>query len=214
MITSRKISDPLGSSYPIPWDWVLKTHSQVSTAIDSDVRLHRTPDLMSPDGEYIAYSQITFQIVPQLHYCRLSSQVYVEDLDTGESFPVAPASPIAVCGVSAIEAMQMQGTISVGIPVSWSETGDRLLIRQFEGVLCTSEATDYAVVWERRNHRTLTLAPTRLHYTHAILAGWSEQYNDRVLFRVSVMGDPPVLYAVNFSGVTLSAEGDRPKIYD
>jgi hypothetical protein len=170
---------------------------------------------MSPDGEYIAYSQITLQVVPKLQRCRASSQVYIENLDTGESYPIAPGSPMAVCGVSAIDAMQLQGTIAIGIPVSWSPTGDRLLIRQFEGVFCTSEATDYAVVWERRNNRTLTLAPTRLHYTHAILAGWSEQHSDRVLFQVCVMGErSPILYGVNLSGVTLSADGDQPRVYD
>jgi hypothetical protein len=215
LITSRKPSDPLGSSYPLPWDWVLKTQAEVSAAIDSDVRLHRTPELMSPDGEYIAYSQVTLQVSPQLRHCRASSQVYVEELDTGELYPVSPGSPMAVCGVSAIDAMQMRGTIAIGIPVSWSKTGDRLLVRQFEGIFCTSEATDYAVVWERRNRRTLTLAPTRLHYTHAILSGWSEHHSDRVLFQVCVMGErSPGLYGVNLSGVTLSADGDRPRIYE
>jgi hypothetical protein len=212
---SQKLNDPLGSSHPIPWEWVLKTHAEVSTAGGAGVKCYRTPELMSPDGDYIAYSQITLQVVPELHRSRASSQLYVEDLDTGESYPISPSSPMAVCGVSAIDAMQMQGTIAIGIPVSWSKTGDRLLLRQFEGLFCTSDATDYAVVWERRNRRTLTLSPTRVHQGYALLEGWSETYTDRVLFRVGRIGQRTLLqYTVNLSGVTFPTQDERPAIYE
>jgi hypothetical protein len=135
-------------------------------------------------------------------------------LQTGELRVIRAASPIADHLSGAGVGGEVPGIVSILIPVSWSASGDRLLSRQFEGFLSTSDATDYAVIWERPTNRTLTLSPDRADCTTAILLGWSSTNPDRVLFRAGILGEEEWLdWSVALSGQTALASQDNSIVY-
>ncbi|RMG08823.1 MAG: hypothetical protein D6728_13730 [Cyanobacteria bacterium J055] len=207
-------SDPLGSPHPLPWNWVMTTHATICQQQGGGGRHYQTPPLGSADGEYRAYSRIALRADPTLYRSRASSQLFVENCRTGNAQQIHATSPMAAATDAGVEEAELEGTIALSIPVSWSQNGDRLLIRHFEGLFGASEASDYAVIWDRRQSTAMTLAPNRLYHTHAILLGWSEIDPNRVLFRVGCLGKPDWhTYAVNLSGVTLDAEGDRAMVF-
>ncbi len=206
--------DPLNSPHPIPWSWVLATHATVSSTAGSGMRYYRTPSLVSPDGRYAAYSRIQMQVQPQFFRCRITSAMFVENQQTGDQQTITASSPLANSQSSGSQGIDTAGSIAILIPVSWSQSGDRLLAREFEALLCTSEASDYAVVWDRHQNRATTIAPMQIQYTTAILLGWSQFYGDRVLFRAGTIGEKDWgLWAVDVSGDTIAATGDRPEIF-
>ncbi len=207
-------SDPLNSPHPVPWNWVLATHAEVSANGGSGIRYYRTPSLVSPDGEYAAYSRIEMQVEPELYRSRVSSIMFLENLKTGELRTITASSPLASHPFFRNEEANMPGTIAIAIPVSWSHTGDRILGRQFEGLFSTSDASDYAVVWDRQLNRTATLSPSESEYTTAVLLGWSQTHPNQVLFRTGNLGDEnwPLL-AVDSEGHTMAAAQDEPSIF-
>lgn len=211
--------DPLNSAYPIPWNWVLATYAELGEnqgRSDSTqrTRFYRSPSLMSPDGQYAAYSRIRMQVEPHLHGSRVTSIMFLENTKTGDLRTIAAASPLSDNPFGGSEDAGNPGTISILMPVSWSENGDRLLARQFEGLFNSSHASDYAVVWQRQDNQTFTLVPNTTQYTNAVLLGWSQADRDRVLFRAGNLGEEHwQIWAVNLKGETLLARQDRPIVY-
>lgn len=167
----------------------------------------------SPDGEYRAYARIILRIEPQLYRSRVSSQLSIENTRTGHEQIIHAAAPMATAAVASSPEAELDGTIAISMPLSWSKSGDRLLVRHFEGLFCASEATDYALIWDRRQQTSLTLAPNRIHHTHATLLGWSQADPHRVLFRIGCLGKSDWrICSVNLSGVTMDAQDDRPVV--
>ncbi len=206
--------DPLDSPHPIPWNWVLTTHAEITAKGGSGVRYYRSPSLVSPDGQYAAYSRIQMQVHPELYRSRVTSVMFLENLKTGDLRTITASSPLADNPLAGNEAADMLGTIAILIPISWSQNGDRILARQFEGLFNTSDASDYAVVWDRRLNRTSTLTPDRNLYNNAVLLGWSRTNPDQVLFRAGELGDEqPPLWAVDLNGQTVAATEDQPKVF-
>lgn len=214
MTCSELQLDPLDSPHPIPWNWVLTTHAELSASGHSEVRYYRSPSLVSPDGLYAAYTRIQMDGEPELYKSRVTSVMFVENLQTGDLHTVTAASPLSDSPLGVNEEAQMPGTISILIPVSWSKLSDRLLSRQFEGLFCSADASDFAVVWDKKQNATATLAPDRIEYSYAVLLGWSPTQPDQVLFRAGEMGDehPPV-WAVGLNNQTNLAQEEEPIIY-
>ncbi|MDB9495224.1 hypothetical protein PN441_07965 [Spirulina major CS-329] len=207
-------SDPLNSPYPIPWTWILNTHAELRQLSHADIRYYRSPAIVSPDGAYITYSRIQMSIDDRFFRSTISSVMFLETVKTGELQTITASSPLAIDpdGHDAT-GTGPSGVASLLIPVSWSESGDRLLARQFEGLLSTSIASDYAVIWERDSQRTTTLSPRGIDYSNAVLLGWSHLNPHAVLFRAGVLGDDPwLLWSVTEAETKLAA-GDQPTVY-
>ncbi|MFB2934746.1 hypothetical protein ACE1B6_05660 [Aerosakkonemataceae cyanobacterium BLCC-F154] len=208
--------DPLESPYPVPWTWVMSTHEQVSSTKGSGVRFYRTPSVISPDGKYAAYSRVQLQVKPELYHSHVSSVMFVENLQTKQLRVVTASSPLANNPNRAKEPGDQPGIVTILIPVSWSANGDRLLARQFEGSLSASDASDYAVVWDRSNGRSNTIIPSNAaEYGQAILLGWSKVNPKEVIFQAGELGEEKrQLWAVNLQGKTIAAkENDQPIVF-
>lgn len=208
--------DPLESPYPVPWNWVISTHEQVSSTKGSGIRFYRTPSVISPDGKYAAYSRVQLQVKPELYNSHVSSVMFVENLQTKQLRVVTASSPLANNPNKAKEAGDMPGIVTILIPVSWSAKGDRLLARQFEGSLSASDASDYAVVWDRSTGRSNTIIPSNAaEYGQAILLGWSKVNPQNVIFHAGELGEEkPQLWAVNIQGKTIAAkQEDQPIVF-
>ncbi|MGH2416442.1 MAG: hypothetical protein ACRDEA_22670, partial [Microcystaceae cyanobacterium] len=130
--------DPLDSPYPVPWNWLMATQAEFSEKGGSGLSYYRTPSLTSPDGQYAVYSRIQMEAGSELFHSRVSSVMFLENLQTGELQVIRADSPLAKHLLEAGEAGTLGGTLSILMPVSWSEKGDRLLCRQLEGFLSTS----------------------------------------------------------------------------
>jgi len=149
-----------------------------------------------------------------MYSSRVTSVMFLENLQTGDLQTLTASSPLSDNPLVANEEADMPGTISILIPVSWSKSSDRLLARQFEGILSTSDASDYAVVWDRQQNRTTTVAPEQIDYSTAVLLGWSQTKPDRVLFRAGEFGNERwSVLAVGLNGQTALALEDKPIIY-
>jgi hypothetical protein len=206
--------DPLGSPHPIPWNWVLASHAQLSEKQSSGVRYYRSPSLISPDGNYAAYCRIQMEGQPELYYSRITSVIFVENLQTGDLRTITASSPLADNPILSHPDADMPGAIAILIPVSWSKSGDRLLARQFEGIFGTSDACDYGVIWDRRSNATTTIIPQRIQYDIAVLLGWSQTHPNRVLFRAGELGNERwPIWAVDSNGETTLALEDEPMVY-
>jgi hypothetical protein len=203
-------SDPLNSPFPIPWEWIWKTQAEFSEKGSSGLRYYRSPALVSPDGQYAAYTRIQMDVEPEFYRSRIASVMFLENLQTGELKIIRAASPLAKHLAEATAGEELSGAMSVLIPVSWSANGDRLLSRQVEGFLSTSDVSDYAVIWERQTQQTTTLSPNNSEEEMAILLGWSHLDPDRILFRAGVLGEEDwSIWAVAPNGQTfLASEKD------
>lgn len=205
--------DPLNSPHPVPWGWVLATLAASQSSNLSGVYSYRSQSLISPNRDYAAYSRIQMQVEPEYFRSYITSILFVENLKTGDLRAITPTAPLADNPFLHSEAERV-GRISMVIPVSWSETGDRLLAREFESLFGSGLASDYAVVVDYQQNAVHTVAPTRIQYTNAILLGWSQFYPDRVLFRAGMMGDEHwQQWSVSVKGQTALAKGDRPLVF-
>lgn len=205
--------DPLNSPHPIPWNWVTSI-AFGGGSTPGCCGYYRSQSLISPNGHYAAYSRI--QVQPAAHFTqsRVVSALFVENLHTGSLQTIMASSPFADNPLRASEISDSAGTIAVLIPIAWSEMGDRLLAREFESMFGSGIASDFAVVWNSHTNQTQTLAPSQIHYSNAILMGWSQIHPEQVLFQAGVMGDPHWdFYAVKPNGQTSLARGDRPTTY-
>jgi hypothetical protein len=206
--------DPLNSPHPIPWNWVTSIVFS-KNSVPNSYGYYRTQSLISPDEQYAAYSRIQVQLGNHFSQSRVVSVLFVENLRTGSLQSLMASSPFADNPFIASEAPDEAGTIAIVIPVAWSETGDRLLCREFESIFCTDIASDFAVVWDSTTNTTQTLCPSEVPYSNAILMGWSQILPGQVLFQAGTMGDEANwgLYAVDDRGRTSLVRGDRPVTY-
>jgi hypothetical protein len=205
--------DPIDSPHPVPWNWVIATLSDPTSGKADSRYSYRSQSLLSPDGEYAAYSRIQMQPGAAFYDSSVSSVLFLENLRTGDLQAITPTSPLADNPFLREEG-NTAGRISIAIPVAWSETGDRLLARVFEAIFCTDIASDYALLVDRTQDRVSTIAPTSIQYTTAVLLGWSEAYPGRALFRAGNLGDPNwQLWAVDHRSETTAATGDRPTVF-
>jgi hypothetical protein len=150
--------DPLNSPHPIPWNWVTSIVFG-SHSVPHSYGYYRTQSLISPDGQYAAYSRIQVQLAAHFSQSRVVSVLFVENLRTGSLRTLMASSPFADNPFMASEASDQAGTIAILIPIAWSENGDRLLSREFESIFCTDIASDFAVVWDSKTNETKTFAP-------------------------------------------------------
>jgi hypothetical protein len=143
----------------------------------------------------------------------VTSVLFLENLQTGNLQAITPASPLANNPFLNTDD-NLQGRISIVIPISWTESGDRVLAREFESILGSDVASDYGVIVDRRRNRVHTVAPTRIRYTNAVLLGWSQSHPERVLFRAGMLGDEHwQQWSVDATGHTTLARGDRSVSY-
>lgn len=196
--------DPLNSPYPIPWTWILKTQADFEARQATGLRYFRTPALVSPDGQYAAYSRVQIEATPDLPTTRVTSVLFLENLQTGQLQIIHVESPLGNHHLTPEELGTMPGLISVTIPVSWSAKSDRLLSRQFEGLFSSSDASDYAIVWDRYSQQAHTLAPDiAADELTSVLMGWNRYEPDRVLFQAGAMGeDNWPMWSVALTGET------------
>lgn len=205
--------DPLDSPHPVPWGWVLATLNASSSSNLSGTYCYRSQSLISPSQEYAAYSRIQMQVESEYFRSHVTSVLFLENLRTGDLQAITPASPLADNPFLNTGA-DLEGRISIAIPVSWSESGDRLLAREFESFFGSDIASDYAVIVNQSRNRVNTVAPTKIDYTNAVLLGWSQFEPGRVLFRAGMMGDENwQQWTVDTTGQTMLAKGDRPITY-
>lgn len=205
--------DPLNSPHPVPWGWVLETHQDVSSRHQSGVRYYRSPALISPDGAYAAYSRIQLHVEPELYLSRVSSIMFLENLQTGNLQMVAAASQFAENLLLNSDRVFKSGAIAMLMPVSWTEDSTQILARQFEGIFSSSDLSDYAVVWDRTQDSTHVLAPTHSPYDIAVLMGWSRAKPDQILFQAGSFGDDALsLWSVDLQGQTQFAVADQPLV--
>jgi hypothetical protein len=154
---------------------------------------------------------------PDLYASKALSVMFLENIKTGELQVVRAKSPIALYLEEAGEnSEEMVGVISLLMPVSWSEDGDRLLARQFEGAFSSSDVSDYAVVWNKKTQESKTLAVnTGTNDVDAsILLGWSHTQPDQVLFRSAALGEETEsIFSVGLNGKTILASDEEAVIY-
>lgn len=205
--------DPIDSPYPVPWNWIIKTQAEFSEKGSTGLRYYRSPSLISPDGKYAAYTRVQMQVEPELFRSRVSSVMFLENLQTGALQVIRADSPMADHLLQANEE-DSPGTISILMPVSWSASGNRLLCRQFEGFLSTSDASDYAVVWDRQTDTTSTISPNQVDYTNAVLLGWDHNDPEQVLFRAGIIGEEDwSVWTVALNGQTALAKENESVVY-
>lgn len=203
-IASRFPDDPLNSPFPIPWPWILETQEEFSDQGTTGQRYYRSQALVSPDGQYAAYTRISLMATPALHESKVTSVMFLENLQTGKLQVIKANSPVAKHLSNLEQVEETPGIMSILMPVSWSANGDRLLSRQLEGFFSTSDVTDYGVIWERNTNQTTTVTPTPNPQAHetAILLGWNNPHGDQVLFRSGMLG------AENWPTVAVTPQGE------
>ena len=214
-------NDPIGSPYPIPWQWIQATQQAIGSNGGSGVRYYRSIPVLSPDGRYAVYSRVQLEVKPEMYNSRVTSMMFVEDRQTGKLRVMTATGPISdpLLKVKASVAVNSDtnGTIGVLVPVSWSQQGDRFLARKFEGFLSSADATDHAVIWDRQKNNTNSVTPSQEQKEHdiAVLLGWSKTQPNNVLFRAGEMGEEnwPIV-SVSSDGKTANApDVDQPIIY-
>jgi hypothetical protein len=199
--------DPVGSSYPIPWQWIQTTQEAISSRGGDGTRYYRSIPVISPDGRYAIYSRVQLEVKPEMYNSRVSSALFVEDRQTKKLQVVSMTSPIKDPLLKNHESSSDRdrpGTISVLVPVSWSKSGTSFLARKFEGIMNTSDLTDRAVIWDRQKNHTSTVSPSQGKDDQekiAVLLGWSKTHPDHALFRAGEMGED------NWSLVTVASDG-------
>jgi hypothetical protein len=216
-MTSQAVHiDPLNSPHPIAWDWVTTTLAESQGLKTAKTYFYRSPSLTSPDRQFTAYSRIQMQVHPEQHKSRVSSILFVENLQTGDLQAITATSPFAEkpLSVHPDDVIDLTGTISMVIPIAWSAQGDRLLAREFESIFGSDIASDFALIWDSKRNSASTVAPSDLEYTNAILLGWSQKYPPRALFRAGNLGETNWgLWAVDTAANTVSVPNDQPKIF-
>jgi hypothetical protein len=206
--------DPLNSPFPVPWSWVMANQSEEQSVSHSKIRYYRSPSLISPNGQYAAYSRIQMQVLPNFTQSRVSSILFIENLKTRNLQTITATSPFADNPFVDHQERPPTGTIAILIPVAWSQDSDRILAREFESLFGTDIASDFAVIWEHQFNQIQTFAPMGISYTNAVLLGWSRMYANRVLFKAGHLGEEDWMqWAVNDRGETAPATEDCPIVF-
>ncbi|MHC0063180.1 hypothetical protein ACWATR_09655 [Nostoc sp. UIC 10890] len=214
--------DPIGSPHPIPWKWITATQEAIGSKGGSGVRHYRSVPVVSPDGKYAVYSRVQLEVKPQMYNSRVTSIMFVQDMQTKKLWVMASTTPVSdpLLKVKAIKAevseeTDTSGKIGVLVPVSWSEKGDRFLARKFEGIFNAGDSTDSAVIWDRQKNHANTVAPASQEDEHekiAVLLGWSKSQPDHVLFRAGELGeeDWPLMQVTNDGKTVTTTDDDQP----
>ncbi len=216
--------DPIGSPHPIPWKWITATQEAIGSKGGSGVRHYRSLPVVSPDGKYAVYSRVQLEVKPQMYNSRVTSVLFVQDMQTKKLWVMASTTPVsdpllkvkAVKGTASEESAETDpsGKIGVLVPVSWSEKGDRFLARKFEGIFNTGDSTDSAVIWDRQKNHANTVAPANEeeHEKIAVLLGWSKSQPDHVLFRAGELGEEnwPLMQVANDGKTITTTDDDQP----
>lgn len=213
--------DPIGSPHPIPWKWITATQEEIGSKGGSGVRHYRSVPVVSPDGKYAVYSRVQLEVKPQMYNSRVTSVLFVQDMQTKKLWVMASTTPVSdpLLKVKAVKAALSEetdtnGKIGVLVPVSWSEKGDRFLARKFEGIFNTGDSTDSAVIWDRQKNHANTVAPAneQEHEQIAVLLGWSKSQPDRVLFRAGELGEEnwPLMQVANDGKTVTTTNNDQP----
>ncbi|MEH2049381.1 hypothetical protein [Nostoc sp.] len=214
--------DPIGSPHPIPWKWITATQEAIGSKGGSGVRHYRSVPVISPDGKYAVYSRVQLEVKPQMYNSRVTSVLFVQDMQTKKLWVMASTTPVSdpLLGVKAVkvessEETDPSGKIGVLVPVSWSEKGDRFLARKFEGIFNTGDSTDSAVIWDRQKNHTNIVAPVNEEEQHdkvAVLLGWSKSQPDQVLFRAGELGEDnwPLVQVTNDGKTVTTTDNDQP----
>lgn len=213
-LASETANDPLNSPYPIPWPWIVDVQSSSVSLSEPQIRYYRSQALLSPDQKYAAYSRIQMEVSPHAVGHHVHSMLFLENLETGDLEFVTASSPYVRNPNIDASSYGQPGMITVLLPVAWSESSDRLLIRGFDSMFGTDLASDYAIVWKRLDHSMRAIAPDNLHYSNAVLLGWSQSNPDNVLFRAGQLGiEQWPMVAVNMNNVAIAAIEDEPVAY-
>ncbi|MEH2245592.1 hypothetical protein [Nostoc sp.] len=213
--------DPIGSPHPIPWKWITATQEAIASKGGSGVRHYRSVPVVSPDGKYAVYSRVQLEVKPQMYNSRVTSVLFVQDMQTKKLWVMASTTPVSdpllkvkVVKAASSEETDTNGKIGVLVPVSWSEKGDRFLARKFEGIFNTGDSTDSAVIWDRQKNHANTVAPAneQEHEQIAVLLGWSKSQPDRVLFRAGELGEEnwPLMQVANDGKTVTTTNNDQP----
>ncbi|NEQ97450.1 MAG: hypothetical protein F6K30_12115 [Cyanothece sp. SIO2G6] len=206
--------DPIGSPHPLPWSWVTDIQSRPFTSHLPQLFYYRSPALMSPDGDWAAYSRMQVRRVIDASQSQVSSILFLENMETGAIQFLTASSPamqhVSLNGTDS----QQPGMLSMLMPISWTETGDRVLVRAFEAIFNTDIAADYAIVWHQASNQAEAVVPTNAQYSNAILLGWSRNQPDRLLFQMGNLGDETwPLVTVGNTGDNTIATVDQPITY-
>ncbi|MEH2111929.1 hypothetical protein [Nostoc sp.] len=214
--------DPIGSPHPIPWKWITATQEAIGSKGGSGVRHYRSVPVISPDGKYAVYSRVQLEVKPQMYNSRVTSVLFVQDMQTKKLWVMASTTPVSdpLLKVKAVktessEETDPSGKIGVLVPVSWSEKGDRFLARKFEGIFNTGDSTDSAVIWDRQKNHANIVAPVNEEEQHdkvAVLLGWSKSQPDQVLFRAGELGEDnwPLVQVTNDGKTVTTTDNDQP----
>ncbi|AFY37798.1 hypothetical protein Lepto7376_1454 [[Leptolyngbya] sp. PCC 7376] len=209
------VRDPLNSPFPLPWQWILDTQAAVTAGKHPGKELYRSPSLYDPQHRFTAYCRVRLDLKPAMHDSRITSTLFVENLETGVLNTVIARSPLAPHPFQNGDIVDAPGIISLIMPVSWSTDGKKLLSRQFEGFLGSCDISDFGVIWDSETEETLTLSPSaNVEYTHAILLGWCEHHPEQILFQAGSIGeDNWQNWAVALDGKTSSAVDDAGVVF-
>lgn len=213
-VAPTPVADPLNSSHPIPWGWIVDMQSQSESLPAPEVRYYRSQSLVSPNGTHAAYSRIQMELSPEPTQHQVSSMLFLENLDTGDLQFVTASSPFVRNPNVPVSEYRQPGMIAILLPLTWTENGDRLLVRGFESRFGTDLASDYAVVWDQATNVMQAIVPRNIQYSNAVLLGWSQTNPGQVLFRAGDLGDEswPML-AVDFNGQAIASAQDEPLVY-
>lgn len=212
--SSPSHTDPIGSPFPVPWKWVWTNQAQAKPGSQPFNRYYRSRSLVSPDSRFAAYSQITMQVQPEFTESRISSEIIIENLKTGELQKFSASAHLSRNFLSGIGTVDEPGVIAILIPVAWSKTSDRLLVRQFESLFGSDVATDYALTWNTKQKQLHAFAPTAVDYDTAVLLGWSQAHPEKVLFQTSILGQATTsLWQVDLQGESIAAPRDHALIF-
>ena len=200
-------ADPLNSQYPVPWQWILETQTAYAEQQRNGLSYYRSPAIVSPSGQYAAYSRIEVRAKANLYDTKVLSVLFVENLETGELAVVEADSPIAAYLEKVGEdSPEMAGVISLLIPASWSRDGHRLLARQLEGAFHSSDISDHAVIWNSQTseQQTLSAIGKNTMDSSATLLGWDQANPEQVLFKVFQLeaeeAPPASIISMGFNG--------------
>lgn len=193
----------------------METQAAVAAGTHQGAAVYRSPFLYDPQRRFAAYCRVRLQLKPLLHESRVTSILFVEELQSGTLHTVMARSPLAPHPFQSDDIIDAPGIIALLMPVSWSENGEKLLGRQFEGFFGSGDISDFGVVWDSQTKETLTLAPSpEVDYSHAILLGWSDRQPDQILFQAGLMGeDNWQIWAVADDGKTTLAQQDQGVVF-
>ncbi|MEB3230360.1 MAG: hypothetical protein VKJ64_05070 [Leptolyngbyaceae bacterium] len=206
--------DPIGSPHLLPWSWVMDVQSRAVDSTLPQLFYFRSPALVSPNGTHAAYSRMQIKRVVDASQSQVSSILFLENLETGDIQFLTASSPnmqhVLLHGIDS----QQPGMLSMLMPVSWTEEGDRVLVRAFEAIFNTDIAADYAIIWHQPSNQADAIVPTNAQYSNAVLLGWSQSQPDRALFQVGNLGDEAwPLVTVGETGDSTIATTDQPITY-